>query len=122
MADPVGANRKLEGWKEISEYLGIRPRTAQDYEKLRGLPVYRSVDQDKSRVWAYPAELGFLILKSFCFCVKFRRQVWNPAHGGRVRPRFWRDAFGVGSRKAVRLTALTALRRTLDGRDGRESA
>lgn len=37
-------DRRLEGWKEIGQALKrpVAERTAQDYAKLRGLPVRRS--------------------------------------------------------------------------------
>ncbi|MBA3975969.1 MAG: hypothetical protein C0504_17320 [Candidatus Solibacter sp.] len=36
-----GPNRLLSSWKEIADFLHVSPRTAQNYEKTRGLPVKR---------------------------------------------------------------------------------
>src|ERR1700730_3850575 len=46
----------LNGWKEISVYLGIGQRTAQEYEKDAGLPI-RRMPGAKGRVFAYADEL-----------------------------------------------------------------
>src|ERR1017187_4338178 len=49
--------RKLDGWKEIASYLGVAPRTAQEYERNLGLPVHRLPGQPRSRVAAFSDEL-----------------------------------------------------------------
>lgn len=46
----------LSSWKEIAGYLRISIRTAQYWERERGLPV-RRLPGKKERVWADPAEL-----------------------------------------------------------------
>src|SRR5579871_43101 len=48
---------KLMGWKEIAAHLKISARTAQEYERERGLPIRRQGDQKKSRIFAYEVEL-----------------------------------------------------------------
>ncbi len=47
----------LESWKEIASYLGITVRTAQNWERGRGLPVHRDGDGPRARVSAYSREL-----------------------------------------------------------------
>jgi len=49
--------RKLEGWKEISNYLGRDKRTVQRWEKTESLPIRRHEHEKKSTVYAYPGEL-----------------------------------------------------------------
>jgi hypothetical protein len=49
--------RPLASWKEIASYLGVTPRTAQEWEKERGLPVHRRGNPQRPSVVAYPAEL-----------------------------------------------------------------
>jgi hypothetical protein len=48
--------RKLSGWEEVSAYLAVRPRAAQNYEKEHHLPIHR-MPGEKGRVWAYTDEL-----------------------------------------------------------------
>ncbi|HXS95078.1 MAG TPA: hypothetical protein VN736_10765 [Candidatus Limnocylindrales bacterium] len=50
-------NEILEGWKAIATHLNVGVRTAQEYEKQRGLPVRRQTGQEKARVWAVTTEL-----------------------------------------------------------------
>lgn len=47
---------KLDGWKQIADYLRVSLRTAQ-YAEHDGLPVHRSSSKPKSQVWAYASEL-----------------------------------------------------------------
>jgi hypothetical protein len=54
--DPPSA-RRLESWKEIAAYLGVSVRSAQLWEKERGLPVRRLPGGRRSRVHANAAEL-----------------------------------------------------------------
>lgn len=49
-------DRELSSWKEIANYLGISVRTAQDWERTRGLPV-RRLPGPRSPVSARVAEL-----------------------------------------------------------------
>lgn len=49
--------RRLESWKEIAVFLGVSVRTAQSWEKERGLPVRRLGGNRRSRVHAYAGEL-----------------------------------------------------------------
>jgi hypothetical protein len=49
--------RPLVSWKEIAAYLGVTPRTAQEWEKEWGLPVHREGNPQKPRIVAYPLEL-----------------------------------------------------------------
>ena len=58
MAEQDIHGSKLSGWKQIADFLGVSVRTARDYERDLGLPVHRLDGLDKSRVWAYAAELG----------------------------------------------------------------
>jgi excisionase family DNA binding protein len=44
-------SRQLTSWKEIAHYLGINVRTAQKWERERGLPIHR-VPGARSRVSA----------------------------------------------------------------------
>lgn len=46
----------LSTWAEIAAYLGVSIRTAQNYERMHGLPVRRNPG-DKARVFAYPRDL-----------------------------------------------------------------
>lgn len=46
----------LNGWKEISKYLGRGVRTAQRWEQL-GLPVRRPRSKDRSAVVAFSEEI-----------------------------------------------------------------
>ncbi len=46
----------LTTWKQIAAYLGVTERTAQKWERERGLPVHR-VPGGRGRVWASPSEL-----------------------------------------------------------------
>lgn len=47
---------ELHGWKAIAKHLGVAVRTAQDYAKDRGLPIYH-LPGEKGRVFAKPEEL-----------------------------------------------------------------
>src|SRR5581483_10409885 len=49
-------SRELSSWKEIAEYLGVHVRTAQKWERERGLPVKRLAGA-RSRVVADTAAL-----------------------------------------------------------------
>ena len=49
-------------WDEIAAFLGIATRTAQEWEKERGLPVHRRGDGPKARVYAYIDELETWLL------------------------------------------------------------
>jgi len=50
-------NTKLSSWKEISDYLKIRVRTAQRWEKDLTLPVHRVSGSPGTYVYAYKEEL-----------------------------------------------------------------
>lgn len=49
--------RKLDSWKEIADYLGRDVRSAQRWERTRGLPVYRVPGAKVGGVFAYTREL-----------------------------------------------------------------
>ena len=49
-------SRALSSWKEIAAHLGVNVRTAQKYERERGLPVRRTTGA-RGRVIADPAAL-----------------------------------------------------------------
>ncbi len=46
----------MSKWQEVAAYLGVSVRTAQKWEKVRGLPVHRAMGA-KARVRAYSDEL-----------------------------------------------------------------
>ncbi len=48
---------EIEGWKSIADHLGVGTRTAQKWEKERGLPVRRLGEGPKARVFAYADEI-----------------------------------------------------------------
>jgi hypothetical protein len=48
---------RLTSWKEIASYLGVSVRTAQSWEKEKGLPVRRASSSSRSRVSARAREL-----------------------------------------------------------------
>lgn len=47
----------LTGWKEIAHYLKVTTRTAQNWERHWGMPVYRRGSGNGSRVTGSKAEL-----------------------------------------------------------------
>ena len=49
--------KKLTAWKEIAEHLGVSVRTAQKYEKEKGLPVQRLGDGPRPPVFASDDDL-----------------------------------------------------------------
>jgi len=51
------AERRLETWKEIAEYLRREVRTVQRWEREQGLPVRRHAHQKRSSVYAFSREL-----------------------------------------------------------------
>lgn len=53
MGQGPSPRRRLDGWKEIATHLGRDPRTAQRWEALEGLPVYR----EGAKVFALSDEL-----------------------------------------------------------------
>ncbi len=57
MPKPKTPSQRLDGWKQIADYLGVSVRTAQGWEESRGLPIRRQPDQDKSRVFLLVADL-----------------------------------------------------------------
>lgn len=56
MAEPPKPAQELNGWKQISRYLRVSVRTAQNFEKEQGLPVCRGAGI-KVPVYAIAAEL-----------------------------------------------------------------
>jgi hypothetical protein len=56
MAARLPPGRELQSWKEIAAYLGVTERTAQNWERERGLPVHR-LGGEKGRVVAWTEEL-----------------------------------------------------------------
>jgi hypothetical protein len=54
---PERGLQQLTSWKEIADYLGVSLRTAQSWEREKGLPVQR-MPGEKGRVVADPAELN----------------------------------------------------------------
>ncbi len=53
---PERGLQQLTSWKEIADYLGVSLRTAQSWEREKGMPVQR-MPGEKGRVLADPAEL-----------------------------------------------------------------
>jgi hypothetical protein len=51
-----GEPRELASWKEIANYLSVSERTAQNWEREKGLPI-RRYPGEKGRVLAYASEL-----------------------------------------------------------------
>ena len=49
--------RRLESWKEISDYLRRSIRTCRRWETELGLPIHRLDGTPSARVFAYPQEL-----------------------------------------------------------------
>jgi hypothetical protein len=47
---------KLEGWKQIAEYLRVTERTAQNWARWQNMPVYH-LPGDKGRIFAVADEL-----------------------------------------------------------------
>jgi len=54
---PPLPDRKLEGWKDIANYVDREKRTVQRWEKTEGMPIHRHGHEKKSTVYAYPREL-----------------------------------------------------------------
>jgi hypothetical protein len=54
----------LNGWKEISNYIERGVRTAQRWEALLGMPVYRPAMKDRSAVVAFSDELDSWISRT----------------------------------------------------------
>lgn len=55
---------RLDGWKEISSYLGRNVRTCQRWEKENQLPVYRINEKlEKSKVFSFRSELDSWFLR-----------------------------------------------------------
>lgn len=49
---------RLDGWKEISDYLNRDMRTCQRWEREQGLPIYRiKQDSSRSKVFSYTSEI-----------------------------------------------------------------
>lgn len=48
--------RELQGWDQIADYLGLKRRTVQNYEKSHSFPVHRMPGR-KGRVFAYTDEI-----------------------------------------------------------------
>lgn len=59
MATPPlrGASERLDGWKNITGYLDCDEKTARTWFRESGLPVYRTSNSEKARVFAYAEEL-----------------------------------------------------------------
>lgn len=48
---------RLDGWKQIADYLGVGKTTAQRWERDEGLPIHRHSHAKKDSVFAYKSEL-----------------------------------------------------------------
>jgi hypothetical protein len=60
----TGKRRKLDTWKEISDYLNRDVRTVQRWEARLGLPVHRLDSSPRSRVFSYTDEIDRWMEKS----------------------------------------------------------
>jgi tetratricopeptide (TPR) repeat protein len=56
--DAGGANGRLHSWKEIAAFLGHGVRSAQRWERERGLPVHRTPGGKVGSVYAFKRELS----------------------------------------------------------------
>ena len=61
---PGGTETELTSWKAIAEYLGVSVRTAQNWERERGLPVKR-LPGERGPVWCTPGELAEWRVRTF---------------------------------------------------------
>jgi Tol biopolymer transport system component len=52
------AERRLDSWKEIAQFLNRDVRTVQRWEKDEGLPIHRHMHQNRSSVFAFEDELA----------------------------------------------------------------
>ena len=59
------ADKILDSWKEIAQYLKRDVRTCQRWEKELGLPVHRFEDSPRSRVFAYQKEIDHWLREKF---------------------------------------------------------
>ena len=51
-------NKRLDGWKEIADYLSRDVRTCQRWERELELPVYRvNKDSTRAKVFSYTTEI-----------------------------------------------------------------
>jgi TolB-like protein/Tfp pilus assembly protein PilF len=57
VADSGGKGNRLDSWKAIARYVGRDVRSAQRWERERGLPVHRVPGEKGGSVFAYTAEL-----------------------------------------------------------------
>src|SRR5437588_7196661 len=73
MPDEPGQLARLTGWKAIGHHLGVAARTAQRWERGRGLPVERL--DAAARVTADPGALDR----------------WRAAAAAKPNPRFWEN-------------------------------
>ena len=56
-AEAVSQDDRLDSWKEIANFLNKDPRTAQRWERERGLPVHRYPGDKSGGVFAYKSEI-----------------------------------------------------------------
>ena len=56
-AEPAATDDRLDSWKEIANFLKKDPRTAQRWERERGLPVHRYPGDKSGGVFAYKSEI-----------------------------------------------------------------
>lgn len=81
-------NRQLTSWKEIAHFLGVNIRTAQKWERDRGLPVRRTagarsrVSADSASLETWKAQLSSTVKRDD------RCYSWPLGHGLTVEVRF----------------------------------
>ena len=94
---------ELRGWKQIAGYLAVTVRTAQLWEKQRGLPVYRHPGP-RGSVYAYGPELA-----------RWRQGHLTPVKTARARARLYRWGAAVVAAAIVLTVALVVYRNLFGG-------
>lgn len=93
------ATNRLEGWKEIADYLRRDVRTAIRWHKERGMPVHRVPGGKGGGVFAHPHELDAWLDPA-------KAEGWRPEAGGKGSRRQWVWAAGVAMATVLALAGL----------------
>ena len=80
------ANRRLESWKAIADYLGRHVTTLQRWEHEEGLPVHRHHHEKRGSVYAFTAELDDWLLRRSVVSGSDRRRRIRRARRSKARP------------------------------------